>query len=424
MQNPTELTNLSVLTTIKDLEVQDATFFGYPYLVMDKAQGSYIYDIEGNKYIDMCAGFGSLALGHNHPIYNDLFKQYLDTSSPTPLIQGLGDVFSSIDKYNLLKKLSSLFPRFKFSFALSGAQAVTISLKTAILYTKNTGIIAFKGAYHGLDFGALSVTERSFFKKDFPNWYGNTYFCDYNTSDLEVQINEAISYFKKNNQKPAAIIVEPVQGRAGVKIPDKAWMQELRTLADKYKLCLIYDEIFTGLGRTGSISYHYEVPCDILCLGKALGGGLPISVCCAKQEIMDAWPKSSGEAIHTGTFFGHPLSARFACRFLDYFEKNRLDLQSKNMGDYFVNKLKSSLNDSPYIKDIRVKGLMVAIEFINPELSLGAKVSDLLREERVITIPEGEKAEVISFTPALNIDKSIVDETVLRVTKVIKNFKL
>lgn len=416
------MTNKEILSSIKKYEVNDATFFSEPYFVMEKALGSIIYDVESRPYIDMCAGFGSLPLGHNHPIYQDIYRSYLtdskSDSKPLPCVQGMSDVFSSVDKYNLLLKLSEIFPNSKFSFALTGSQIITTALKTAILYTKGTAFIAFSGAYHGLDFGALSVTERQYFKRNFPSWYGNTYFCDYNSYEIESQIYQAIEYFRSSNQKVAGIILEPIQGRAGCKIPDEGWIQKLRQISSQQNILLIYDEIFTGLGRAGTLSYSLKVPADIICLGKALGGGLPISVCVAPTHIMDAWPSNQGEAIHTGTFFGHPLASRFALKTLDYLISNKICDQVVDTGKYFLDLLHNNLDEFDAVKSIRGQGLMCCVEFIKKDL--GAIISDLLRKDGIIAIPEGEDAQCLSFTPALNIPRSLLDEVVLKLKNILK----
>ncbi len=412
--------NYEVLSTIKELEVSDATFFSEPYFVMSRGLGSFIYDVESRRYIDMCAGFGSLPLGHNHPIYQNIYKSYITKSLDDipPCVQGLSDVFSSVDKYELLLRLKNLFPGCKFSFALSGSQIITTAIKTAMLYTKSSSFISFRGAYHGLDFGALSLTQRDYFKRNFPNWYGNTYFCNFNSSDIEEEIYSALDQASKEKQKIGAIILEPIQGRAGCIIPDDDWILKLRQISRDHGLLLIYDEIFTGLGRTGSISYSSKVPADIICLGKALGGGLPISVCVASSDIMDAWPSNSGEAIHTGTFFGHPLASRFACTTLDYILSQNLCSRVLSVGEKFLTSLHDNLDDFDAVKSIRGRGLMCTVEFTKSEL--GALVSDLLRKDGVIAIPEGDSAQCLSFTPPLNIEESLLDEVVLKLKNILK----
>ena len=412
--------NYTILSTIKELEVSDATFFSEPYFVMSRGSGSIIYDVENRPYIDMCAGFGALPLGHNHPIYKDIYKEYLsdDPTNIAPCVQGMSDVFSSIDKYNLLLKLKDIFPGCKFSFALSGSQIITTAIKTAMLYTKASSFISFRGAYHGLDFGALSLTQRDYFKRNFPNWYGNTYFCTFNNPDIETEIYSVLDQASRQKQKIGAVILEPIQGRAGCIIPDDDWILKLRQICTDHGLLLIYDEIFTGLGRTGELSYSRRVPADIICLGKALGGGLPISVCVASSNIMDAWPSNNGEAIHTGTFFGHPLASRFASKTLDYILSHDLCSRSMFVGQKFLEDLHDNLDQFDAVKSVRGRGLMCSIEFTKPEL--GALVSDLARKEGVIAIPEGDQAQCLSFTPPLTIEESLTHEVTLKLRNILK----
>jgi len=404
------MSNQDFFYRLKQIECPDSTYRPEQPLIFSKAQGSYIWDTEGRRYLDLCAGFGVLALGHNPEVYRDIWQSYL--SEQPPIMHSMGDVYPSQDKVILLEKLKSLLPASlsRGALALSGGQAVELGLKTALIATKKSGVICFKDCYHGLDFGALNLTSREDFKAPFKDWLNDSLvsYCDF-SSDIDLlqqQFESAIQHHNKLGNGTAVAIVEPIQGRAGIKLNSLAWFRTLRLLCDQHNVLLMYDEVFTGLGRTGSVSFAEQVPCDISCFGKALGGGLPLSACFATENVMMSWPENSGEALHTGTFFGHPLSCQLGLIFLEQLEKQNLSQRSHDLGEQFKNILREKLTG--HVKEIRGQGLMISIEL--PHEGDGANLMNSLRDQGVIALAAGPKGESLSITPPLNMDQDTLFE--------------
>lgn len=388
-------TNKDFVKRLSHVECQDSTYrAAEPALVFKNAKASTITDVEGNSYVDLCAGFGVLAFGHNSDIQKSVFSQLM--SDMPPIVHGMGDVYASKDKVELLEAMRSILPAHltKGALAISGGQAVELAVKTSLLSGKST-IISFKGSYHGLDLGILPVTSRQDFKSPFKSWL----------SDYQLELpflcsrEELVSTIEGLGGDVAGLIVEPVQGRAGGRLSDESWLEMLREVCSEHNIDLIFDEVFTGLGRIGSYTKAFDIKADMVCFGKALGGGLPLSAMFARQEVMDRWPLSKGEAIHTGTFFGHPLSCRLGVETINKLKsENWLDKVTKK-GEKIASDLRS-LN-STKVSDIRQFGLMIVLEF--SEDLKGAKLMDDLRAEGVVALASGERGESLSITPAFNL---------------------
>lgn len=412
------MTNAAWMKRLQQVEVADCTYQACePPLVFAKAQGSKIVDAEGRSYIDLCAGFGVMALGHAHPAVQQIFAAQA-TNMP-PIVHGMGDVYPSTDKIELLETVQSLLPSYltKGALAISGGQAVEVALKTAMLKTKASGVICFRGGYHGLDLGLLPVVSRQDFKKPFQGWVQSDNICELPFSaDLQV-VEKAIQKLAAGSFGFAAIIVEPVQGRSGIKPAGTAWLKGLKELAQRYQGLLIFDEIFCGLGRTGRWSFTEVVPADITCLGKALGGGMPLSVCFGSESAMSAWPLNHGEAIHTGTFFGHPLACRLATTTLKHIASEKLLSRAAKVGATYLTRLQEKLSGLPVVKDVRGIGLMMAVEFTQP--GAGVTVMHALREQGVIALVSGEQGQSLSITPALNIPETLLDRAWEQLAQVI-----
>lgn len=403
--------NLELLKRLKKIECQDSTGPAITHpLVFDRAEGSRIRDAEGREYLDLCGGFGVTALGHNPPEIRRLLSTYVQTgldqsSQPQmpPILHGMGDVYPSRTKVEFVENLLAVLPLHftRVSVALTGAQAVEIALKTAMLATKKTAFLCFHGSYHGVDLGVLPVTSRADFKEPFANWLGQNqvesvpYGCD------KALIRSALMRLQKNHDGVAGIIVEPVQGRAGTIFPPAQWLGELRRFADEFRAALIFDEVFTGMGRLGRWTTAEIVPCDLVCFGKALGGGFPLSACVGTEKFMSAWPESAGEAIHTGTFFGHPLSCAAGATTIQAMKNRSIIASVADRGPKFLNHLRTTLSTLPGVKDIRGDGFMFAIECTST--GYGARLMDDLRARGVIALVSGERGHVLALTPAFTI---------------------
>lgn len=388
-------------------------------LVLERAKDSLVYDADGRAYIDLCAGFGVLPFGHSADYLVEILKNSEDQSAVPKIIHGLGDVYPSTDKIKFYDQLfSAMPPRLadgKAAVALTGAQAIELALKTAILSTGRRNFLAFENSYHGLDLGVLPVTWRADFKEPFSNYLRHEtskhlpYGCDLDA------VRAAYKHASEENNPFAAIIVEPVQGRGGVIPGDISWLKGLQKIAHEHGALLIFDEVFTGFGRTGRITYADEVDVDLVCFGKAMGGGFPLSVCVGTASAMDAWPACESEALHTGTFFGHPLSCRVATETIRRIKDSDVITASIKKGEWLRLRLKEELDNFSQVVAIRGRGMMTGIEFKSP--GFGAVMMERLRAMGVIAIPSGPSGNVLSITPALNIETGLLNDAILRIKK-------
>lgn len=408
----------SLLTRLKELECPDSTYPARnPALVMARALGSVIEDVDHRQYIDLVAGFGVLALGHNPSALQKALKKRCQggLGEMPPITQGMGDVFPSVAKVHLIETLLGILPKHlkRAAVALTGGQAVEIAVKTAILSTKKNGFLVFDESYHGLDLGILPLTGLMNFKEPFQGYLPSERVESVPFGSSESHVIAACEKLANSPYGFAAIVVEPVQGRAGVIPAPEGWLGMLRQVADRFGALLIFDEIFTGLGRTGRLTFAEEVPCDLLCLGKALGGGLPLSACIGTEKAMLAWPESNGEALHTGTFFGHALSCEVAADTLRDIIDQDLPQRACDLGIWCQSWLRRRLDGHPTVKEIRGVGLMLAIDF--KAAGLGAALMDRLRGVGVISLASGSRGESLSLTPPLNIPQDLLEDALTRI---------
>lgn len=421
-------TNGAWLDRLLAIECTDAT---YPValdsapLVFDRARGSRISDVEGNCYLDLCAGFGALALGHNHPSVMSVFQQYVSAvaSGMPPIMHAMGDVYPSRAKIELIETLRELLPRrlSRISLAISGGQAVEVALKSAMLHSGSAGFITFKDGYHGVDLGVLPVTSRPDFKEPFAKYLSQSLVMELPYGCAMAEISSAVRQLRKMPCGFAGIIVEPVQGRGGVVVPPSGWLQSLGQMAHEHGGVLILDEILTGLGRRGKWTEAEQVDADLVCFGKALGGGMPLSACAGTEKVMSAWPQSTGEAIHTGTFFGHPLSCLVAAAGLREMQNIDICQQARESGEWLNSQLQAAFKNHKNVHEIRWGGgLMFAIQFSDEVgLGAGARAMDRLRGARIIALASGANGMSLSLTPALNISRDELTEAIAVLASVI-----
>lgn len=353
----------------------------------ERGQGCTIWDVEGREFLDLTAAFGVMAVGHG----NLVVAAAIAEQAPK-LVHGMGDVHPTRLKVELLEKLAVMvpIPEAQSILGCSGGDAIESALKTARVYTKKPGVLAFTGGYHGLNLGALAVTWRRDFKEPF-----------------EGQVAPFAShapygeFLERLPEGVGAVLVEPVQGRGGIVVPPAGWLAHLRQLCDASGALLIFDEIFTGWGRTGNwFAGQYEaVTPDILCVGKALGGGFPISACVARKEIMAAWGVSTGEALHTQTFLGSPLGCAAALASLSELERISAPERACEQGTKLRAGLEVLQSQFPArIAEVRGRGLMLGLKFY--ETSECLKVVDSLLLSSVIVLPAGA-GDVLELTPPL-----------------------
>ncbi len=385
------------LENLKAIECRDSTPWFEPALVYGSAVGSKVYSVEGASYIDLCAGFGTLPLGHNHPAFKKTLQSVLDQNLVT---QALGDLYPSKSKVDFMETLIAFLPS-KFTTAalsLSGAQAIEFAMKTAMYSTSRDEFVVFDSGYHGLDLGSLSLTRGDFFRKPFESWLNSSKVKVFPYGVMSHELSQCLK-----SKTVAAVVCEPIQGRGGMREGSADWLRELYHETKQSGSLLIFDEVFTGVGRAGETVLAAKDECDILCVGKAIGGGMPLSACVSSREIMSAWPESDGEARHTGTFFGHGLSTAVGEATLKTVIQENLIHRSANLGSEIIDYLKVHLGQKSSVKEIRGRGLMLAIEGTEP--FYGVKLMNQLRKVGVIAIPCGSQGRSLALTPALNIPK-------------------
>lgn len=372
-------------------------------IVWVEAQGSNVVDADGNRYVDLTSGFGVAFIGHRHPRVVEAVKRQADV-----LLHALGDLHPSSVKIELLERLCALspWPRARAMLSLSGADAVTAALKTAVMATGRPGVLAFDGSYHGLSYGPLAVSG---FAERFRAPFGeqlnpHVHFARWPDNG---DIDRALRSLPEDWSQIGALIVEPVQGRAGVRVPPPGFLQELGKRCRQQGALLIADEIFTGLGRCGAWwrSAQEELDPDVICVGKALGGGLPVSACIAREEVMRAWGDPEREAIHTATFYGDPLGAAAALATLDVIEGQGLVALSEERGAAFAQLLeRASLRG---VSEIRHAGTMLGLQL---EAELGALgVTRALLERGYLVLPAGARADVVQLVPPVDLSRARFD---------------
>jgi 4-aminobutyrate aminotransferase-like enzyme len=375
------------------------------------AAGANVRDVDGNRFIDMTAGFGVAAAGHSNPrVVAALHGQ------AGRLVHAMGDVHPAEAKVVLLERLARVTPGDLGGAILSanGGDAVESALKTAMLATGRPGVVAFRGGYHGLGYGALAVTGLPRFRTPFEaQLYPGVRFAPFphgetSTAGALMAVEEGVEAGRRSGHPVGAVIAEPIQGRGGGIVPPADFLPGLRSLCDALDLVLILDEVYTGLGRTGRwfACEHWGVVPDLLVVGKALAGGLPLSAVVGRPSIMDAWPASDGEALHTSTFLGNPTACAAAIAHLDQIESLGLVTRADRLGRRVAARLDRWVEEGR-AGATRGLGLMRAAIPAGPDPARSsAAAADAALAAGVIVLPEGD---ALAFTPPLVITEAQLD---------------
>lgn len=428
----TEMTESQrVLRLLRQYESRNVTFVsrdGSWPVVWHRARGVRVWDVDGRQYIDLTAAFGVANTGHANPRVVKAAKQQISR-----LPHAMGDVHPHPLKAELARTLSQItFERWqcgqhgKTIFGNSGFEAVEAALKTAMLATGRPGVIVFEGAYHGLGYGALNVTHRDFFRAPFIKQLGGfAYFAPFPSTgpvsgvgkpgmstENRVKLEKTMAAIERIARKHpiGAVLVEPIQGRAGIRIPVHGFLPALRSWCDANDVLLILDEIYTGFGRTGAwfACDHENVVPDLICLGKALTGGFPLSACVGKADLMDnAWPDATGEAIHTSTFLGNPIGCAMALAQIEELKAAGLIERSAILGEFLLQQLGAISAPSSLLLNPRGMGLMAGLELVRRDCSPATSEAISVLKEMLlcgyIMLAEGEASNVLSITPPLTI---------------------
>jgi acetylornithine/N-succinyldiaminopimelate aminotransferase len=360
--------------------------YGRQPLVLSKGEGALVYDVYGKEYIDCVAGIAVNNVGHCHPKVVQAIREQAGE------LMHVSNLYYTEIQAELAKALVSVTGMGRVFFCNSGAEAVEASMKLARKVSGKSAFIAAEGSFHGRTIGALSVTYKSAYRTPFePPVSSQTTFVPYSDADA---VRQAIS------ENTAAVILEPVQGEGGVNIPDPGYLKEVREICDETSTLLIFDEVQTGFGRTGTwfCKEQFGVEPDIMSMAKAIGGGFPMGAIAARDGI------SFERGQHAATFGGGPLACAAALASIEAIKEEKLVERSREIGAYFMEKLRNMDRDD--IVEVRGKGLMIGGEM---NYKCG-DIVDFAREHGVLVNCTSDS--VLRLVPPLVISKEQIDTVV------------
>jgi len=363
-------------------------------LVLVRGRNARVWDDQGREYIDCVAGHGVANVGHcNEKVVAAIEKQ------ARQLISCSG-IFYNDARALILQKLVSIAPRSlqRAFLCNSGSESIEAAIKFARFTTKRKDFICAMRGFHGRTMGAMSATFNPEYRKDFEPIVHGFHYVPFNHFG---KLKETV------NDDTAGVIVEIVQGEGGVHIGNREYFADVRKLCDERGILLIIDEVQTGFCRTGKMfaCNHFDLEPDIMCLAKAIAGGLPMGAVLCSDKVQIPFGK------HGSTFGGNPLACAAAIAAIDYMLENRLDEQAKDKGDYFVGKLKE--HKFANVREVRNLGLMIGIELKEKSTPYISK----LIEKGVLAMPAG--ATVLRLLPPLTISKEELDFVVEKLVEVL-----
>jgi acetylornithine/LysW-gamma-L-lysine aminotransferase len=376
-----------------------ANVFSKKPVVLTKGKGELVWDINGKEYIDCSSSYGVALLGHCHP------KVVSAVQAQVEQLISCHSGFYNDKRAEFVEKLVKITPKGldKVFLSNSGAESVECAIKLARKYTGKPEIIALMGAFHGKTMGALSATWDKKYREPFlpliPEF-------KHVAPDNQDKIREAIS------EKTAAVLMEPIRGEGGVRVPPDGYLQAVRQICDEKNVLLIFDEVQTSFGRTGKLfgCQNWGVTPDVMCLAKPFAGGLPIGITVAKDNIMSAF--KVGE--HSTTFSGSPLVCAAGCAALDALVEENLVDRAAEMGKYFKTKLQGLQAKHKIVKEVRGLGLMLGMELRYDVLNVILKCM----QRGVLVLDAGRT--VVRFLPPLVIEKKHIDQAIVVLDKVLE----
>jgi 4-aminobutyrate aminotransferase len=400
---------------------------GYP-LVIERGEGTIVWDVDGNRFIDFTTGIAVTATGHAHP---DVVKAIQDQAAR--FIHMSGTDFYYEPQIELAERLTSVAPFDDDAMAFfcnSGAEAIEAAVKLARYHTGRQRFIAFLRGFHGRTLGALSFTASKYVQREgfFPLIPGVTHvpypdpyrpmlnmdgFADIGARVLDY-IENTIFQTIAPASEVAGILIEPIQGEGGYVVPPDDFLPGLRDLCDRYNILLMVDEVQTGMGRTGAwwAVNHWNVQPDIVSTAKGIASGMPLGAMIARKDIMSDWSPGA----HASTFGGNPVSCAAGIATFDLL-KNGLIENAARMGAYMKDRLHDIETRHPGIGQVRGKGLMVGVDFVQdratrkPAKALRDAVVDYAFKENLLLLGCG--TSTIRVIPPLNVEQDIIDEAML-----------
>ncbi len=355
-------------------------------LVIDKGKGCYVYDKKGKKYLDFITGIACVPIGHgNKSVSNAVIKQ-------VKKLVNVSNMYYTEEQVKLASKLSKLSGLKKCFFCNSGTEANEAAIKLAKKITGKKKFIAFDHSFHGRSHGSLAATWKEKYKKPFKPLGLDVKFVNYND----------INALKKLSFKDvAAVIIEPIQGEAGIIVPSKGYLKEVSKLCAKKKVLLIVDEVQAGNGRTGKYFcyLHEGIKPDIVTTAKGLANGIPIGVCISKYDF--------DKGNHASTFGGNNLVCAAANATIDYILDKKLMDNATIVGNYFIDELNKLKDSKDIIKKVTGKGLMIGVE-LKKNIAIDVVKKCISKGLLLNTTTDN----ILRFLPPLNISKKEVDKAV------------
>jgi 4-aminobutyrate aminotransferase-like enzyme len=386
-----------------------------PSLFWHEAAGANVVDVDGNRFVDLAAGFGVAAVGHRHPRVAVAIRQQSER-----LLHGLGDVHPHALRVALAERLAARVPvaagaaGARVHFGISGAEAVEIAVKTALLATGRPAVVAFEPAYHGLTAGALALSSRAAFRRPFAaHLHPHVVRLPYGGDPAAVAARLAAG-------DVAAVVVEPIVGREGVLLPPAGWLPALAAACREHGALLVADEVFTGFGRTGrwfAVEHDQVVP-DLMSVAKGITSGyVPLSASIARARLADAFSDTTTqENVHPNTYAAHPVACAAALANLRIMEQDKLVANAAAMGARLLEGLRGAVGKHPIVGEVRGRGLLVCVDFVEPDGSgkpLDAKlVAELDRKAWDRGAIIYARGTVLRLAPPLCITLAEVDELV------------
>ncbi len=393
---------------------------GYPF-AMARGAGSWVWDLDDNKFLDLTSGIGVTSVGHAHPRVNEAIKQQVDK-----FLHMAGTDFYYELQVETAEALARITPGEgpkRVFFTNSGTESIEAALKLARKHTGRPKAISFIGAFHGRTYGAMTLSgSKGLHRADYEPLvggihhvpYGYCYRCPINLTypscDIEcVDFIERTVFHYTDPHEVAAIFVEPMQGEGGYILPPPGWHAKLRALCDKYGILLVADEVQSGMGRTGRFFAmdHFGVEPDITCIAKGVASGLPLGAIVARRDLMD-WESGS----HANTFGGNPVACAAALATIRVMEEEGLLENATAMGERLLLGLGKLAEEHPTIGDVRGLGLMVGAELIDPETGQHAKKLRDIAADRAFyhgALLLGAGPSTMRFIPSLAINAHEID---------------
>ncbi|MBI1215258.1 MAG: ornithine--oxo-acid transaminase [Alphaproteobacteria bacterium] len=398
----------------KKLIEHEGQFVAHNYLplpvVLVKGEGVYLWDHEGKKYLDMMSAYSAVSCGHSHPRLVKKLSEQANTLAMTSRAYHTNTLGPFIEKLVGMTGLDMALPM------NTGAEAVETAIKAARLWgyrvkkipENKAEIITAAGNFHGRTTTIIGFSTEAEYKKDFG---------PFTPGFVTVPFADIAAIEKAITPNTAAILIEPIQGEAGIKVPPPGFLKELREVCDDNNVLLILDEVQSGLGRTGKMFcfQHENIKPDVLILGKALGGGLlPVSAIVGTHAVMDLFTPGS----HGSTFGGNPLAAAVGFEALCVLEEENMVANSATLGEYMQEQLRGI--NSPLITEVRGKGLWIGVDF-DPKKVSAREVCEKLMEHGVLS--KETHHTVVRFAPPLTITREQIDWTLEKLKEVLRELE-